>query len=131
MTRTLRRAVPTRAPLPAGLLTLATLANDVSKHTPVILDVWNLQVFDLGKYRPDQVLEAIWANFGAHLEAKTEKEEAASEIRKRLRIVAAGGDGTVAWVLQVRTAQGPNSCCCTSTFCYRERGCTRGNKAAA
>lgn len=53
-------------------------------------------MFDLGKFKPDKVLETMWANF-----ATATTPEAAS-VQKRLRIVAAGGDGTVAWILQAR-----------------------------
>jgi hypothetical protein len=61
-----------------------------------------MQVFDLGKHKPDEVIGTLWRNF-ENPEAPSEEARA---IRARLRIVAAGGDGTVAWVLQVRAAQG-------------------------
>lgn len=54
-----------------------------------------LQVFELGKYKPDAVLEKMWDNFAA------DGSEDALRMQRRLRIIAAGGDGTVAWVLQV------------------------------
>ena len=55
-----------------------------------------MQVFDLGDHRPDEVLEQVWENF--------DKEDDSQKYRDRLRLVAAGGDGTVAWILQVRFA---------------------------
>ena len=63
----------------------------MNKHTCECPE--RLQVFDLAEYRPDEVLEKVWANF--------ENDEDAQAYRDRLRLVAAGGDGTVAWVLQV------------------------------
>ena len=49
-----------------------------------------------GENRPDVVLDVLCKN----LEAAN--SELARGTRERLRIVAAGGDGTVAWILQVR-----------------------------
>jgi hypothetical protein len=54
------------------------------------------QVFDLSKHKPDKVLKKIWENFDAAGGAEAE------HLRSHLRIITAGGDGTVAWVLQVR-----------------------------
>lgn len=55
-----------------------------------------VQVFDLEKHRPDKVLKQLWANFEEL--GSTDAEH----LRSNLRILTAGGDGTVAWVLQVR-----------------------------
>jgi hypothetical protein len=57
-----------------------------------------LQVFDLGENRPDQVLKAIWKNF----DKKEDSDGRVRALRERLRVVVAGGDGTVGWTLQVR-----------------------------
>jgi Diacylglycerol kinase catalytic domain len=57
-----------------------------------------MQVFDLGKYKPDQVLTRLWQNF----DEATGSQEEAQHLKANLRIITAGGDGTVAWVLQVR-----------------------------
>ena len=62
-----------------------------------------LQVFDLSRHKPAHVLETIWANFAEHEDEDAEKVGA---LRERLRVVAAGGDGTVAWILQVRATLG-------------------------
>ncbi|KAK9860340.1 hypothetical protein WJX84_003520 [Apatococcus fuscideae] len=55
------------------------------------------QVFDLAEHRPGPVLEKVWQN----LQHQIAKGDAAAEYMQRnLKILAAGGDGTVAWVLQ-------------------------------
>ena len=58
-----------------------------------------VQVFELEKHRPDKVLKQLWANFDEL--GSTD----AQHLRSNLRILTAGGDGTVAWVLQVRAFQ--------------------------
>lgn len=59
-----------------------------------------VQVFDLGKHEPEHVLGTIYRNFSDHESADPDK---VAQARARLRVIAAGGDGTVAWVLQVRS----------------------------
>lgn len=54
-----------------------------------------MQVFDLSKHAPDKVLRQLWDNF---TDGGTSD---ADHLRTSLRILTAGGDGTVAWVLQV------------------------------
>lgn len=51
----------------------------------------------MGQHRPDQVLQTVWKN----LDELAEKEpERAHALRSRLRVIVAGGDGTVGWTLQ-------------------------------
>ena len=52
------------------------------------------QVFDLSKHKPHNVLSRMWANFDA---AEASGDPAARIYQKRLRILVAGGDGTIAW----------------------------------
>ena len=55
------------------------------------------QVFELADHRPDRVLGAVWKNLG---ERVARGDGAAIALRDRLVVLAAGGDGTVAWVLK-------------------------------
>uniref|UniRef100_A0A0D6R1K0 Diacylglycerol kinase n=2 Tax=Araucaria cunninghamii TaxID=56994 RepID=A0A0D6R1K0_ARACU len=56
------------------------------------------QIFDLGEKSPDEVLHKVLG----HLEKlKVQNDEDAAEIRKNLRIIGAGGDGTAGWLLGV------------------------------
>jgi Diacylglycerol kinase catalytic domain len=66
-----------------------------------------MQVFDLAVHKPHEVLEMLWANFAKYEKQESEEHKgdgskSVAALRERLRVVAAGGDGTVAWVLQVR-----------------------------
>jgi len=54
------------------------------------------QVFDISEHRPDAVLEKMWSNFQ---DAEKSGDKDAAYYRQRLRIIVAGGDGTIAWVL--------------------------------
>jgi diacylglycerol kinase (ATP) len=51
-------------------------------------------VFDLSKHKPDKVLSRMWDNFHA---AEVAGDHAARTYQSRLRILVAGGDGTIAW----------------------------------
>ncbi|CAI5467691.1 unnamed protein product [Closterium sp. Yama58-4] len=64
----------------------------------LITEIGALQVYDLSKVKPQVALTTI---FGCLERLAGEGDEAASKARRRLRIVAAGGDGTVGWLLSV------------------------------
>ena len=51
-------------------------------------------MFDLSKHKPRKVLSGMWANFDA---AEAAGDLAARIYQSRLRILVAGGDGTIAW----------------------------------
>ncbi|CAK0764782.1 hypothetical protein CVIRNUC_003193 [Coccomyxa viridis] len=55
------------------------------------------QVYDLQEYRPGAVLRKIWKNFEAQ---ERNGDTWAPIVRGKMRILAAGGDGTVAWILK-------------------------------
>lgn len=54
------------------------------------------QVYDLHDCRPADVLRCIWENLA---DAEESGDSRAAYFRSSLRILAAGGDGTVAWLL--------------------------------
>ncbi|RWR88092.1 Diacylglycerol kinase [Cinnamomum micranthum f. kanehirae] len=56
------------------------------------------QVFELGEEAPDKVLHRIYSNLE---KLNSSGDVFAAEIRKRLRIIVAGGDGTASWLLGV------------------------------
>eukprot|EP00891_Asterochloris_glomerata_P008689 jgi/Astpho2/8689/Aster-05259 len=61
------------------------------------------QVFLLPKQKPDEVLKKLWGNL--HVAMK-EGDHQAEQALQSLRLIAAGGDGTISWILQaVRQAQ--------------------------
>ncbi|CAL5219909.1 g1838 [Coccomyxa viridis] len=55
------------------------------------------QVYDLQEYRPAPVLRKIWKNFEIQ---ERNGDTWAGIVRGKMRILAAGGDGTVAWILK-------------------------------
>lgn len=52
------------------------------------------QVFDLSQDKPDKVLSRLWDNFS---KATQSGDSAAEVFQSRLRILVAGGDGTITW----------------------------------
>eukprot|EP00955_Chlamydomonas_euryale_P015812 169318-Chlamydomonas_euryale.AAC.6 len=52
------------------------------------------QVFDLSINKPGPVMRKLWANFD---EAAAAGDEDADATRAKLRVLVAGGDGTIAW----------------------------------
>lgn len=56
------------------------------------------QVFDLGEQAPDKVLRTVYANLES---LNVRGDEFAKEIRERLKLIVAGGDGTAGWLLGV------------------------------
>uniref|UniRef100_A0A1D1XT72 diacylglycerol kinase (ATP) n=1 Tax=Anthurium amnicola TaxID=1678845 RepID=A0A1D1XT72_9ARAE len=56
------------------------------------------QVFDLGEEPPDTVLHRVYGNLE---KLKHDGDTFATEIETRLRLIAAGGDGTAGWLLGV------------------------------
>lgn len=55
------------------------------------------QVFDLSKHNPERSLKTFYVNVA---QAIANNSNEAAKVNQRLRIVAAGGDGTVAWLLK-------------------------------
>lgn len=55
------------------------------------------QVYDLGEYRPEKVLATLWDNL---MQAEAKGDMRAAVVKQKLRILAAGGDGTVAWIMK-------------------------------
>ncbi|XP_051135590.1 diacylglycerol kinase 5-like [Andrographis paniculata] len=56
------------------------------------------QVIDLGEETPDSVLCRVYLNIE---KLKSQGDDFASELKKKLKIIVAGGDGTAGWILGV------------------------------
>ncbi|KAJ4754514.1 Diacylglycerol kinase [Rhynchospora pubera] len=57
-----------------------------------------LQVFDLGQDAPEKILCKIYGNLERLI---SNGDNVAAEIKKRLRLIVAGGDGTASWLFGV------------------------------
>ncbi len=68
-------------------------------------------MFDLQdeECRPARVLRRVWDNLGA---AEAAGDRKSAYFKRNLRVIAAGGDGTVAWILgTIRQVHNPNPKC--------------------
>ena len=53
-------------------------------------------MFDLSKDKPDKVLKKLYSNLD---DGAAKGDKWASHVKSNLRILACGGDGTVAWIV--------------------------------
>lgn len=87
-----------------------------------------LQVFLLPKQKPDEVLKKLWGNLHA---AMKEGDHQAEQALQSLRLIAAGGDGTISWILQAvrwgqlqrRGPQHKQACDFYRNVCLASSGC--------
>ncbi len=56
-----------------------------------------MQVFVLPQHKPAEVLHRLYLNLTAAIKGGDKQAES---VLNNLRLVAAGGDGTISWVLQ-------------------------------